>query len=308
MALQGSNKRTIIHSFKKIKMKNIFIEQLAIATRKNKNICLIVNDLGYGMVENYSTEFPKNFFNAGVSEQSMMGYATGLAARGKHVFVYSIANFNTFRCAEQIRNDLDYHNLPVTIVSAGGGVGYGNLGYSHHAIQDYSLIRSFPNMLIASPGDVMELKSCIDYIIKNPQPSYLRLDKSSNYQIHKKIPKVSPGKWIQVLDYEKNFKNKQIYLSTGAVIQFIIDKIDKKIYKPGSLFSMPLWGMKFKKYQNVNLKKYKEVIVVEDHLKDGGFQSWLNESLHSEKLISKSLDSKVIKKVGSKEFLMKFLK
>ena len=209
-------------------MKNIFIEQLTIATRKNKNICLIVNDLGFGMVENYSKEFPRNIFNAGVSEQSMMGYAAGLAAKGKHVFVYSIANFNTFRCAEQIRNDVDYHNLPVTIVSAGAGVSYGNLGYSHHAIQDYSLIRSFPNMLIASPGDIMELKSCFEYLVKNPQPSYLRLDKSSNYQIHKKKPNISPGKWIKVFDHKNNVNNKEIYLTTGAVIEFVKDKIDKK--------------------------------------------------------------------------------
>ena len=292
-------------------MKNIFIDQLSIATRKNKNICLIVNDLGFGMVENYSKEFPKNIFNAGVSEQSMMGYAAGLAAKGKHVFVYSIANFNTFRCAEQIRNDVDYHKLPVTIVSAGAGVGYGSLGYSHHAIQDYSLIRSFPNMLIASPGDTMELKSCIEYIIKNPQPSYLRLDKSSNYQIHKKKTKISTGKLVKVIDYKKNFKNKEIYLTTGAVIKFVKDKIDRKKYQSRSLFSMPLWGMKFKKDQNKNLKRFTKIIVVEDHLQDGGFQSWLNESKNNKNcktdIISKSMSSSVINKVGSQEYLMKFL-
>ena len=308
MALQVAHKKTIRYCFKKTYMKNIFIEQLTIATRKNKNICLIVNDLGFGMIENYSKEFPRNIFNAGVSEQSMMGYAAGLAAKGIHVFVYSIANFNTFRCAEQIRNDVDYHNLPVTIVSVGAGVGYGNLGYSHHAIQDYSLIRSFPNMLIASPGDIMELKSCLEYIIKRPQPSYLRLDKSSNYQIHKKKPNISPGKWIKVFDHKNDVKNTEIYLTTGAVIEFIKDKIDKKKYKPRSLFSIPLWGMRFKKNQNKNLKKFKKIIVVEDHLKDGGFQSWLHESYTNDKLISKSLDSKVIKKVGSKEFLMNYLK
>ena len=292
-------------------MKNIFIDQLSIATRKNKNICLIVNDLGFGMVENYSKEFPRNIFNAGISEQSMIGYAAGLAAKGKHVFVYSIANFNTFRCAEQIRNDVDYHNLPVTIVSAGAGVSYGNLGYSHHAIQDYSLIRSFPNMLIASPGDIMELKSCIEYLIKNPQPSYLRLDKSSNYQIHTKKPKISPGKWVKVFDHKKNFNNREIYLTTGAVIKFVKDKIANKKYLSRSLFSMPLWGMKFKKNQNNNLKKFTKIIVVEDHFQDGGFQSWLNESTNNQnsktKIISKSISSSVVNKVGSQEHLMKFL-
>ena len=148
-------------------MKKIFIEELLAATKSNKNILLVVNDLGYGMIEPYVKKFPQNVYNAGVSEQSMMGYAAGLASTGKQVFVYSIGNFNTFRCAEQIRNDVDYHKLPVTIVSAGAGVGYGSLGYTHHAIQDYSLMRSFPNMLIAAPGDQMELKSCMDYLFRN---------------------------------------------------------------------------------------------------------------------------------------------
>jgi transketolase len=288
-------------------MKNIFIEELITGTRKNRNICLIVNDLGFGMIEEYAKEFPTNIFNAGVSEQSMMGYAAGLAATGKHVFVYSIANFNTFRCAEQIRNDVDYHNLPVTIVSAGAGVGYGNLGYTHHAIQDYSLIRSFPNMLIASPGDTMELKSCIEYLIKNPQPSYLRLEKSSNYIIHKKKPIVSPGKWLKVFEYKNNYNNKDIYLSTGAVIEFVEKKIEEKKYKPRTLYSLPLWGMKSKKNQNKFIKKFKKINVIEDHIQDGGFQSWLNESYDNFKIISRSLDPKIIGKVGSKDFLMKYL-
>ena len=121
--------------------------------------------------------FPKQFYNAGVAEQNMMGIASGMALEGNHVFVYSIGNFPTFRCAEQIRNDVDYHNLPVTIVSVGSGLGYGNLGYTHHALQDYALMRSFPNMLIVSPGSNEELSEALKYIVQNPQPYYLRLDK-----------------------------------------------------------------------------------------------------------------------------------
>ena len=67
-------------------MKNIFIEELILATKKNRNICLIVNDLGFGMIEPYVKKFPKNIFNAGVSEQSMMSYAAGLAATGKRQY------------------------------------------------------------------------------------------------------------------------------------------------------------------------------------------------------------------------------
>jgi len=237
-----------------------------------------------------------------------MGYAAGLASSGKHVFVYSIGNFNTFRCAEQIRNDVDYHKLSVTIVSAGAGVGYGNLGYTHHAIQDYSLIRSFPNMIIASPGDEMELRSCMDYLVNTPQPSYLRLEKSSLFKVHKKKPKLYPGKWLKVFEHKKSDKQKETYLSTGPVIEFIQNSMRKGTFNKKSLYTVPLWGMKSKKYQKKNIKKFKKIFVVEDHLKDGGFQSWLNESNIESKIISKSLSSKVIEKVGSQSFLMKFLK
>ena len=288
-------------------MRDIFIEELIEATKKNRNIILLVNDLGFGVIESFRRQFPNNCINAGISEQSMAGYAAGLAAAGKHVFVYSIANFPTFRCAEQIRNDIDYHNLSVTIVSVGSGVGYGNLGYSHHGLQDYSLMRSFPNMLIASPGDVMECRACIRYLIKNPQPSYLRLDKSSNYKIHDKIPTIYPGKWLEVLK-KKNNKDS-IYLTTGAVIEHVKNSFFKK--KQENLYSLPMWGMKFKKIQYNFTKKYKKIIVVEDHFQDGGFQSWLQESLNNKNsqtnIISKSINYKIVGKVGSKEYLMNFL-
>ena len=143
----------------------------------------------------------------------MMGVAAGIASEGYHVFVYSIANFPTFRCAEQIRNDIDYHKYNVTIVSVGGGLVYGPLGYSHHAVQDYALMRSMPNILIAAPGDNMEVESCVKYLLKNPQPSYLRIGKLENKNYHLKTPKVKPGKWLNILEnnnnIEKNFVNNR---------------------------------------------------------------------------------------------------
>lgn len=287
-------------------MRDVFIDELIIATKKNNNIILLVNDLGFGVIEKFIKLFPNNYFNAGISEQSMMGYAAGLAAAGKHVFVYSIANFPTFRCAEQIRNDVDYHNLPVTIVSVGSGVGYGNLGYTHHGLQDYSLMRSFPNMLIAAPGDVMELKGCMRYLVSNPQPSYLRLDKSSNFKIHNQIPKIYPGKWLKI----SGNNNNSSFLTTGAVIEHIKKKFKKK--KNYSIYSLPIWGMKFKKFQYNFLKKYKKILVIEDHFQDGGFQSWLNESLNRKNcktnIVSYSISPEVIKKVGTKEYLLNYLK
>ena len=98
-------------------------------------------------------------------------------------------------------------------MSAGAGVGYGSLGYTHHAIQDYSLIRSFPNMTIASPGDLMELRSCMDFLVNNPQPSYLRLEKSSEFAIHSRKPKLYPGKWLRFLKIKKLIEKRNLSLN-----------------------------------------------------------------------------------------------
>ena len=170
-------------------MRNTFIKKLTEAAQINSKIVLIVGDLGYSVIEEFQEKFPERFYNAGISEQNMASMAAGLASEGFHVFIYSIANFPTFRCAEQLRNDVGYHNLPVTVVTVGGGLSYGNLGYSHHAVQDFGLMRLFPEFEILSPGDPIETEMCLDYLLNNPGPSYLRLKKAGepNYNSNVKI-------------------------------------------------------------------------------------------------------------------------
>ena len=255
-------------------MRNAFMEELVIAARKNPQIALIVGDLGYSVIEPFADEFPDRFINAGVAEQNMTGLAAGMASEGYHVFTYSIANFPTFRCAEQIRNDVDYHKLPVTVVSVGGGLTYGALGYSHHAVQDYALMRTFPNMLIAAPGDPMEVRACMRYLIANPGPSYLRLGKAGEPNFHSAPPEVAPGRWVKV----REANEKQVFLSTGAGLQIAMDWIKRQEYADRSVYSMPLWCMAAKANQADQLRDHEDVVTVEDHLRDGGFGSWLLEA------------------------------
>lgn len=291
-------------------MRNAFIDELIMASEKNDKIALVVGDIGFGVVEPFANIFPNRFFNAGVAEQNMMGLAAGLASEGLHVFVYSIANFPLFRCAEQIRNDVDYHNLPVTIVSVGGGVAYGNLGYSHHAIQDYALMRSFPNILIAAPGDPMEVRGVMRYLIQNPQPSYLRLGKAGEQNIHLSVPDIKPGEWIDILISEVDLKEKRsLILSTGATLNLAYELIKK--FPKISLCSLPLWGMKYKNHQGKNFKKWHNVTTYEDHLLDGGFGSWLLEAIHQNNidcglLKIRALDANVCGMVASQATLHKF--
>ncbi len=288
-------------------MRNLFIDILVKEARLNKKIVLIVGDLGFNVVEPFKKEFPNRFFNAGVSEQSMIGIAAGLSMNGFQVFVYSIANFPTFRCAEQIRNDLDYHKLPVTVVSVGSGLGYGNLGYTHHGLQDYALMRSFPNIIICSPADNNELKSSMKFLLKNPQPSYLRLDKSLDLTINNNKGKINPGDW-NLIQKQKN--SKKLLISTGSTYKdcknFI--KNQKGQY---NWYSIPMWGMKVKSSQYKKLSKFNEIVTFENHIQDGGFGSWINEVLSVKKskkkifVQNKFINSKVIGKVGSEIYLNK---
>ena len=273
-------------------MRKPFMEELTLAVAAGRPIMLITGDLGWGVVEEFAKRFPKNFINAGVAEQNMMGMAAGMAAEGYHVFVYSIANFSTFRCAEQIRNDVDYHDLPVTVVSVGGGLAYGAMGYSHHAVQDYALIRSMPNMLIAAPCDDMEATACVRYLIENPQPSYLRLGRGGEKQIHKDMPVVSPGKWVHV---NKEFEDgSYIVVSTGTAAS--------RVYVNARHYTVPLWGMKYKAMQRKQSPS-RHFTSMEDHLEDGGFGSWLKEAECY--MTIEALDPKVCGMVGTTEELLK---
>jgi len=255
-------------------MRNAFIQELVCLARQHPQIALIVGDLGYSVIEPFADEFPDRFINAGVAEQNMTGLAAGMASEGYHVFTYSIANFPTFRCAEQIRNDVAYHKLPVTVVAVGGGLAYGALGYSHHAVQDYALMRTLPNMLIAAPGDPMETRACMRYLVENPGPSYLRLGKVGEPNFHAAPPDVEPGRWVKV----RAGKVKRALLSTGAGLQIAMDWAANSKFAEHAVYSMPLWSMMDKFAQFTALQEYDEILTIEDHLQDGGFGSWMLEA------------------------------
>jgi transketolase len=257
-------------------VRNAFIDELVNLARQHPNIALVVGALGYSVIEPFADEFPDRFINAGVAEQNMTGLAAGMASEGYHVFTYSIANFPTFRCAEQIRNDIDYHKLPVTVVAVGGGLAYGPLGYSHHAVQDYALMRTMPNMLIAAPGDPLETRACMRYLVANPGPSYLRLGKAGEPTFHTHMPDVAPGRWLRIAGESGC---SRALVSTGAALDYALSRRKRGVHGECTVYSLPLWGMSSKEAQSKVAATFKDIVTLEDHLIDGGFGSWLAESL-----------------------------
>jgi len=135
----------------------------------------ITGDLGFNAFEAVAKRFGARFLNAGVAEQSMMGIAAGAALTGRRPWVYSIAPFATYRCLEQIRNDVCLHDLPVRIVGNGGGYTYGVMGSTHHALEDLAVLKVLPNMRLFFPCANDHVAAAVRVMATLAGPSYLRL-------------------------------------------------------------------------------------------------------------------------------------
>ena len=180
-------------------MRSSFVDTLIQEARQNPAVVLVTGDLGFGVLEEFASELPNQFINAGIAEQSMMGMAAGLASTGKRVFVYSIGNFPTLRCLEQIRNDVCMMNNSVVVVSVGAGYAYGVQGYTHHALEDVSVLRSLPNMEIYSPSDTLETKEITKLLANTMKPAYLRLGKVSDDLPEDPTKKLEFGKFRELV-------------------------------------------------------------------------------------------------------------
>jgi len=160
-------------------MRDAFLAALTSLAEKDKDVVLLTGDLGYGVFEEFEFRFPGQYFNVGVAEQNMTGVASGLSLEGKKVVTYSIGNFPTLRCLEQIRNDACYHDANITVVASGGGFSYGSLGMSHHATEDLAILRSLPNISVVAPCTVKEAGEATTAMIRGGGVGYLRLDKTA---------------------------------------------------------------------------------------------------------------------------------
>lgn len=181
-------------------MRNSFIKTLIKLAENDERIFLLVGDLGYSVVEDFVDKFPERFINVGVAEQNMMGIATGLALSGNIVFTYTFANFTTFRCLEQIRNDICHHNADVKIVSIGSGFSYGYLGTTHHGLEDVAIMAALPNMAVISPCDPVETALAINACGSWKGPCYIGVRRNGEKNIHQNKPDFKIGKAIMIKD------------------------------------------------------------------------------------------------------------
>lgn len=185
---------------------------------EDPRVWVVCGDLGYSVLEVFRDKFGGRFINAGVAEQNMTAIAAGLGLSGKTVLTYSIANFPTLRCLEQIRNDVCYHDVNVKVVAVGGGFSYGAQGYTHHGIEDLGVMSCLPNMTVLAPGDPIEARLATRAMLARPGPCYLSLGRGGEPEVHKGEFDFVIGKAVTV-----RRGSDLTFISTGQALPMAVD-------------------------------------------------------------------------------------
>ena len=256
-------------------MRTTFINQLVEEARQNERIFLLVGDLGFHVVEPFAEAFPDRFLNVGICEQNMAGIAGGLAMNGWIVYCYSIGNFPTLRCIEQIRNDIVYYNSNVRIVSVGAGYAYGSQGVSHQATEDVAMLRSLPNMVVCSPSDPVETKMLVHLSVTHQGPMYIRLGKAGEQVFHpQEIQDYHLGDLLPILDKGA----ETLVLTSGSILARVMESIETKAL-PYDVWTIPV----VKPLNQTQLcqlaENRQQIVMVEENQKSAGIGSAIIEVL-----------------------------
>lgn len=257
-------------------MRDTFFKTLIELAEENKNIEVVTGDLGFGVLKPFWEAHPDQIINAGIAEQNLTSAAAGMALEGKTVFTYSIGNFPTLRCLEQIRNDCAYHNANVKVICVGGGFVYGSLGMSHHATEDIAVMRALPDVTVLCPGDLVEAEAVTRAIAEYPGTCYVRLGRGGEKRIHTSLPDFEIGKAIPVSKGEKI-----AIFSTGAIFEEIEEAkaiLEQAGFNP-TIYTFPT----VKPIDAETIKEIAEtheiIVTCEEHNLSGGFGSAVAEVL-----------------------------
>ena len=279
-------------------MRNTFFDLLENRMYNDKSLFLIVADMGLGLVEKIQKKYPDRFLNVGISEQNMIGVASGLCNAGFRPFCYTISNFLIQRCFEQIRNDICLHNYPVTLVGTSTGFDNGLLGPTHQVIDDIGCVKILPNMRVYSPSTLDSINMVFKDVISNMQPAYVRIGKGS-YSLDAKQDNINH--FIKV-----NHKSDILLITHGTTLENCIHA-----FKQNGFFSIYCMN-RIKPLNQAELKKlferYSKIIVVEDHFTSSGLynsicQCAIEMQCNHRQIYGIGPDEKYEETVGNNKFI-----
>jgi transketolase len=179
-------------------VRNAFAEEMTRLAATDKRVVVLSGDIGNKLFDKLKVVDEKRFYNCGIAEANMMGVAAGMAMSGLRPFVYTITPFTTTRCFEQIRVDVCYHHAPVVIVGTGSGLSYSELGPTHHSLEDMAILRTLPGMRVLAPCDASELRQALHEVLKDDSPTYIRIGKKGEADIHASPPDLKLGKVLVI--------------------------------------------------------------------------------------------------------------
>jgi transketolase len=274
-------------------MRNAFAEEILEIARQDERLIVLSADIGNRLFDNLKAEFPARFYNTGVAEANNISMAAGLADSGFRPVCYTITPFITYRCYEQIKIDVCYHEMPVVIVGTGSGLSYAALGATHHSCEDIAVMRVLPGMHVAAPADALEVKACLRAAFNLGKPVYIRIGKKGEPVIHSELPAFKFGFW-SVLRHGSDV----CLLSTGnmlgpslRVAGILADaKISATVVNCASI--KPLDGEMLEKMLN----SHDAVVTIEEHSLIGGFGGAV-----AEWVVDKNLDARKIMRFGTQD-------
>jgi len=232
----------------------------------NEDFVFLTGDLGFKALEPVRAVLGKRFINVGVAEQNMVSLAAGLARSGMRPWAYSIAPFIYARPFEQIRNDVCLHNLPVVLVGNGGGYGYGVMGATHHAIEDYGVLLALPHMKVLIPAFDGDLRPMVRLLDRAESPAYLRLGISEE---PKELTLPPYSAWRQIL--ERGSHRGATILVVGPLVGGIIEAArDVPVDRRPSIWllsELPIVELPHRFVDDVTRSGH--LLVVEEHVEHG---------------------------------------
>jgi len=255
--------------------------------KKDPQAVVMVGDISHYLLRDTQTAAPDRFYNIGICEQSMVSLASGMAIEGLKPVLHTIAPFLVERAYEQIKVDIGYQDLNVTLVSVGGTYDYSDLGCTHHCYGDIALMRTIPNMQIFEPGNKREFRQLFDSAWDLDCPKYFRLSAHT----HSIDLNVQPGE----INIVRESKNGNYAFVCGHFLEDVMcDENIGVLYVPTLSHVSPTSVQKVKSV----LKGCNKIFTVENHFKIGGLGDIITD-IFDIKAKRIGLDRKFITAYGS---------
>ena len=263
--------------------------------KQDERIVYIGSDVGAGTLQQMKEEMPGQFFMEGISEQNIIGMATGLALSGRIVYVNTLACFLTRRCYEQVYLDVGLHNANVRLLGNGGGLAYAALGPTHIATDDIALMRNIPNMTIVACADAEEMKRLIPQTVNYQGPMYIRFAAGGDPIVSKEPFEI--GKAILMKAGKRG-----VVFTTGITLKLAMAVKDVTVYHCPTIKPLDTQEL-LQIFWDIKFSAHKRVIAIEEHNTIGGLGDVISEWVDVEKI---GIPDKFVDRYGTQESLMKY--